>query len=114
MHMKIDPPANALTGLGTTKVTSERTTVSVTNADGTVTSVDLGDDDSGLSTSPLSSEMRALQAALASSGSADIDLAKVAAIKQAIAEGRLSINTEQIAAGLIQTARDLLSSQSDS
>lgn len=114
--MKIEPPANPLTGVGTAKVTTERTTVSVSNADGSDTSVEFvsGGDDDGVSASPLSSEMRSLQAALAQSGSADIDVAKVAAIKTAIANGQFSINADQIAAGLIATAQELLSTQSNS
>jgi len=37
-----------------------------------------------------------------------VDTAKVEAIKQAIAEGRFTINPEAIADGLIATARDLV------
>jgi len=46
----------------------------------------------------------------ASSG-APIDGARIAEIKQAIAEGRFQINAEAIADGLLDTARDLLQSQ---
>lgn len=46
---------------------------------------------------------------LAASGSgAPVDSARIAEIKQAISEGRFTINAEAIADGLIETARDLL------
>jgi negative regulator of flagellin synthesis FlgM len=49
---------------------------------------------------------------LAGAGSgAPVDGARIAAIKQAIAEGRFQINPEAIADSLIDTARDLLQSQ---
>lgn len=50
------------------------------------------------------------QLAGASSG-APVDGARIAEIKQAIAEGRFQVNAEAIADGLIATARDLLNSQ---
>lgn len=50
------------------------------------------------------------QLAGASSG-APIDGARIAEIKQAISEGRFTVNAEAIADGLINTARDLLQSQ---
>lgn len=40
-----------------------------------------------------------------------VDSARVAEIKQAIADGRFSINTDAIADRLIDTARDLINSQ---
>lgn len=39
---------------------------------------------------------------------APVDSSRVAEIKQAIAEGRFSINADAIAAGVLQTARDLV------
>lgn len=38
-----------------------------------------------------------------------VDMAKILEIKQAIAEGRFTINPEAIANGLIESARDLVS-----
>ncbi|VVD99024.1 Negative regulator of flagellin synthesis [Pandoraea pneumonica] len=112
-HMKIEPPANPLNGVGPAKgAATDRTSVGTASADGAATPV--AGSDANVSTSPLSSEMRALQAALAQTGSADIDVAKVSEIKQAIAEGRLTIDPSKIADGLISTARDLLSTQSKS
>lgn len=45
---------------------------------------------------------------LASSGSVDIDTAKVASIRDAIRNGLLSIDTGKIADGILQTARELV------
>lgn len=42
---------------------------------------------------------------------APVDGARIAEIKQAIAEGRFRVNAEAIADGLIDTARDLLQKQ---
>jgi negative regulator of flagellin synthesis FlgM len=41
-------------------------------------------------------------------GSNDIDVERVAAIRDAIASGQFKIDTSRIADGLIATARDLL------
>lgn len=43
-----------------------------------------------------------------SDGSSDIDMARVAEIRDAIAAGNLKIDTSRIADGLIASARDLL------
>jgi negative regulator of flagellin synthesis FlgM len=45
---------------------------------------------------------------LAASGAADIDVAQVESIKQAIKDGTLSIDTGKIADGILETARNLL------
>jgi negative regulator of flagellin synthesis FlgM len=59
-----------------------------------------------VSLSDTSSKLQALEAeALQSSG---FDAARVAAVKQAIREGKFQINTQLIADKLIETARDLL------
>ena len=113
-HMKIEPPANPLTGVGANKATADRTATGAVNADGSAAPVASTGSGASVSTSALSSEMRALQAALAQTGSADIDVSKVAAIKDAIAKGQLTIDPSKIADGLIATARDLLSTQSKS
>ncbi|AOJ70316.1 MULTISPECIES: flagellar biosynthesis anti-sigma factor FlgM [Burkholderia] len=60
--------------------------------------------DANVSLSGLSSTLRGL----AASGSADIDTAQVEAIRDAIKNGTLSIDTGKIADGILQTARDLL------
>lgn len=116
-HMKIEPPANPLAGVGAGKATTDRTTTGTVNAEGgaaSAASTSGAGNDASVSTSALSSEMRALQEALAKTGTADIDVAKVASIKAAIANGQLAIDTSKIADGLIATARDLLSTQSTS
>lgn len=59
--------------------------------------------------SPLSSQLQAIQ-----SGMADtpvVDSARVAEIRQAIAEGRFKVNPDAIADHLLQTARELLRSR---
>lgn len=56
---------------------------------------------STVSLSPLSSDLRASQGS-------DVDAAKVASIKAAIADGSLKMDTSKIADGILNTARDLL------
>lgn len=113
-HMKIEPPAKPLTGVGASKATADRASAGAVGADGSGASVANAGSDASVSTSALSSEMRALQSALAQTGSADVDVTKVLAIKDAIAKGQLTIDPSKIADGLIATARDLLSTQSKS
>jgi negative regulator of flagellin synthesis FlgM len=60
--------------------------------------------DASVSLSSLSSSLRSL----AASGAADIDVAHVQSIKDAIRNGTLQIDTGKIADGVIQTARDLM------
>lgn len=60
--------------------------------------------DASVNLSGLSSHLRTL----AASGSADIDVAHVESIKQAIKDGTLAIDTGKIADGILETARNLL------
>ncbi|AOK28145.1 flagellar biosynthesis anti-sigma factor FlgM [Burkholderia singularis] len=60
--------------------------------------------DANVSLSGLSSTLRSL----AASGNADIDVAQVESIREAIRNGTLSIDTSRIADGILQTARELL------
>ncbi len=60
--------------------------------------------DANVSLSGLSSQLHAL----AASGAADIDVAQVESIKQAIKDGTLTIDTGKIADGILETARNLL------
>ncbi|PMS30813.1 FlgM family anti-sigma-28 factor [Trinickia symbiotica] len=60
--------------------------------------------DANVSLSGLSSQLHAL----ATSGAADIDVAQVESIKQAIKDGTLTIDTGKIADGILETARNLL------
>ena len=61
-----------------------------------------------VSLSALSSQLRSL----AASGEADIDVGHVESIKQAIADGSLTMDTGKIADGILATARDLLKNPS--
>ncbi|WP_322104917.1 flagellar biosynthesis anti-sigma factor FlgM [Paraburkholderia sp. J41] len=66
--------------------------------------------DANVSLSSLSSTLRSL----AASGSADIDVAHVQSIKDALKNGTLQIDAGKIADGVIQTARDLMKPASGS
>lgn len=59
--------------------------------------------------STLSSQAQALEAGI--SGASGFDAAKVEAIKQALSEGRFTINPEAIADKLIVSTRELLAQQ---
>ena len=61
-----------------------------------------------VSLSALSSQLRSL----AASGEADIDVAHVESIKQAIADGSLTMDAGKIADGILATARELLKNPS--
>jgi negative regulator of flagellin synthesis FlgM len=69
-----------------------------------------GSGDASVSLSGLSQHLRSL----AASGSADIDTAHVASIKQAIKDGTLQMDSGKIADGVLQTARDLLQTKTSS
>ncbi|NRO95477.1 flagellar biosynthesis anti-sigma factor FlgM [Paraburkholderia sp. NMBU_R16] len=74
------------------------------NAAGTAGAGASAGGDASVSLSGLSSQLRSL----AASGAADIDVAQVESIKQAIKDGTLSIDTGKIADGILETARNLL------
>jgi len=60
--------------------------------------------------SPLSSQLQALESSMADTPV--VDSARVAEIRQAIAEGRFRVNPDVVAESLLQTARELLRSRS--
>lgn len=64
--------------------------------------------DASVSLSGLSAQLRSL----AASGEADIDVSHVESIKQAIADGTLTMDASKIADGILATARDLLKNPS--
>jgi negative regulator of flagellin synthesis FlgM len=66
--------------------------------------------DASVSLSGLSQHLRSL----AASGSADIDTAHVESIKAAIKNGSLTMDSGKIADGVLNTARELLQSQTSS
>lgn len=59
--------------------------------------------------SPLSSQLQAIESGMADTPA--VDSARVAEIKQAIAEGRFKVNPDVVADHLLQTARELLRSR---
>ena len=64
--------------------------------------------DASVNLSGLSAQLRSL----AASGEADIDVSHVESIKQAIADGTLTMDASKIADGILATARDLLKNPS--
>ena len=105
--MKVDPstrnqPRALQDGLARSQNDSTGA-VSATNTGNAATS-GASQGDASVSLSSLSSTMRSL----AASGSADIDMAHVQSIKDAISNGTLQIDSGKIADGVIQTARDLV------
>ncbi len=59
--------------------------------------------------SALSSQMQAIESSMADTPV--VDSARVAEIRQAIAEGRFKVNPDVVADNLLQTARELLRSR---
>jgi negative regulator of flagellin synthesis FlgM len=59
--------------------------------------------------SPLSAQLQAIESSMA--GTPVVDSARVAEIRQAIAEGRFKVNPDVVADHLLQTARELLRSR---
>jgi negative regulator of flagellin synthesis FlgM len=59
--------------------------------------------------SPLSSQLQAIESSMADTPV--VDSARVAEIRQAIAEGRFKVNPDAVADHLLQTARELLRSR---
>jgi negative regulator of flagellin synthesis FlgM len=59
--------------------------------------------------SPLSSQLQAIESSMANTPV--VDSARVAEIRQAIAEGRFKVNPDAVADHLLQTARELLRSR---
>jgi len=59
--------------------------------------------------SPLSSQLQTMASSMADSPV--VDSARVAEIRQAIAEGRFKVNPDVVADSLLQTARELLRSR---
>ena len=59
--------------------------------------------------SPLSSQLQAIESSMADTPV--VDSARVAEIRQAIAEGRFKVNPDVVADHLLQTARELIRSR---
>ncbi len=59
--------------------------------------------------SPLSSQLQSIESSMADTPV--VDSARIAEIRQAIAEGRFKVNPDVVADHLLQTARELLGSR---
>lgn len=92
---------NAATAASTASTASSTASSSAPTADSS-------GDSGNVSLSGLSSSLRSL----AASGSADIDVNQVEAIKAAISNGTLQIDPGKIADGVLETARSLLQAPS--
>ena len=107
--MKIDSSTNSSVSSSKGGVQSARPgdsapTVNTADPAGTGAAGAPAGGDASVNLSSLSSQLRSL----AASGAADIDVAQVESIKQAIKDGTLSIDTGKIADGILETARNLL------
>ncbi|HXU93131.1 MAG TPA: flagellar biosynthesis anti-sigma factor FlgM [Gallionella sp.] len=102
--MKIDKSSNALPGKsigdGASRTANKGKADSSPAPQQGSTSVSLGS---------TATQLRSMESSMA--GSAAVDSAKVAEIKQAISEGRFKVNSEVVADRLIQTVRDLIGSR---
>ncbi|GJG94401.1 flagellar biosynthesis anti-sigma factor FlgM [Cupriavidus pauculus] len=61
----------------------------------------------GVRVSPLAAQVRDIQSRLLQDSDSDIDAAKVAEVRQAIAEGRIKIDPSKIADGLLASLHEL-------
>lgn len=111
--MKIDPSAHSSTALttgnGVQRAPQGENGASAPQADNAPASQTTSSQDAGnsVSLSPLAAQLRDMS----TSTSSDIDVHQVAQIKQAIANGTLTIDTSKIADGLLATVRGLLSTK---
>lgn len=109
--MKIDQSVNKPSGVTPIKAATERQGAAGTSAGAASGTTGDGAD---VNLSPLAAQVRDVQAQLAQSGSADVNVARVAELQQAIREGRLTINPDKIAKGLLASAREMLTAQKPS
>jgi negative regulator of flagellin synthesis FlgM len=106
--MKINDSIKNATGLGvekssTGKVGSAKTGATAGNAQTEATSAE------SVTLSPLSAQLKSLEKKVAASSVFDAE--KVEAIKSAIANGQFKVDSEKVADGLINSVKDLLSTQ---
>jgi len=74
-----------------------------------LTSATLQPGDTSVSLGPAATQLRSMESNLANTPV--INAAKVAEIKQAIADGRFRVNSEAVADRLLETVRDLIGSR---
>ena len=98
--MKIDPTLRPVTG-GTVQNDHARPARSSSHQTG-------GTSGESVNLSPLSARLHAIETGL--SDREVVDAARVAEIKQAIAEGRFRVNAEAVAERLVETVRELIRS----
>jgi len=97
--MKVDGSLQGTALPGATNQVPPRTKTTVANT--------VGQD--SVSLSDASSQMQSLEASVKQASG--FDASKVEAVKQAISEGRFTINAEQIADNLIASTRELIARQ---
>jgi negative regulator of flagellin synthesis FlgM len=100
--MKIDNSIRAVTSAAVSESQGRATKAPPRPSGGTADNVQL---------SALSERLQAIEAGLADVPV--VDTAKVAEIKQAIAEGRFKVNADRVADRLLDTVRDLIASRRD-
>jgi negative regulator of flagellin synthesis FlgM len=106
--MKINDSIKNATGLGvekpsTGKAGAAKTGATASNAQAEATSAE------SVTLSPLSAQLKSLEKKVAASSVFDAE--KVEAIKSAIANGQFKVDSEKVADGLINSVKDLLSTQ---
>jgi negative regulator of flagellin synthesis FlgM len=108
MAMKINDSIKNSTGLGvekpgTGKAGAPKAGATASNAQTEATSAE------SVTLSPLSAQLKSLEKKVAASSVFDAE--KVEAIKSAIANGQFKVDSEKVADGLINSVKDLLSTQ---
>jgi len=106
------PPANAplaKQNSGPADVATSTNNTASTSTAASTTATTTSNSSSVTSLSTISTQLQAAQAA--SSSDAVFSTSKVNEIKQAISEGRFSVNSEKVADGLLDSVHDLLGSR---
>ena len=109
--MKINDSIKNTTGLGIEKPSTGKASAAKTGATGgNVQAAQLESTSAeSVTLSPLSAQLKSLEKKVAASSVFDAE--KVDAIKAAIANGQFKVDSEKVADGLINSVKDLLSTQ---
>ena len=105
--MKINDPIKNSLGLSVDKASTGKLESATANK--TAKSQVDADASENVTLSPLSAQLKSLEAKIATTNVFDTE--KVDAIKSAIASGQFKVDSEKVADGLIATVRDLLTTQ---